>query len=53
MTIRPAILLAAVALLAPGTAVAHQGAHPKSLAEAKALAAEHKQLLLLDFFAET
>jgi hypothetical protein len=43
--------LAAMALLGAGTAVAHEG-HMTSLPEAKALAAQQKKLLVLDFFSE-
>jgi hypothetical protein len=51
MAIRPTLWLAAVALLGAGAAVASEG-HMTSLPQAKALAAEQKKLLVLDFFSE-
>ena len=51
MANRLTFMVAALALLGAGTAVAHEG-HLTSLPEAKALAAEQKKLLVLDFFSE-
>ena len=51
MANRLTTMLAAMTLLGAGTAVAHEG-HMTSLPEAKALAAQQKKLLVLDFFSE-
>ena len=45
-------LLVAAALLAPGLVGAQEFAHYSSWTEAKAVAAEQNELLLLDFFSE-